>query len=349
MKRPERILHLVALFLGARTPIPFQRIQELFPEDYGRGSKSTALRMFERDKATLAELGLTLEYVPVRQEPDAEEEGYRLCRDEWRARPTLGDGERSALLAAGALSSASALCIERAELMNALCKVALSDPDPFSASEPWHWIRWEPHISGPEEEQHLDLLWQALIGRQRVSICYATADVPDGLFRQVDPWALCWERGAFLLKGFCHLRRAARTFRLSRMRRVELSARRAPSPDFAFPPRAVCAQERSPRRRPWLLPAHRPISVELSVARPFEPFIDRIFPGSVRQLSGQSEMRLRLEVTCLDNLIAHVLRQGPGVRILRPAEAVEQLCAMARAALRAHGDGAASGAERCCG
>lgn len=344
MKRPERILHLVALFLGAPEPVSFQKIQALFPDDYARGSKSAARRMFERDKVTLAELGLTLEYVPARQEPEAEEEGYRLCRDEWRARPTLGDDERAALLAAGALAHASALCIEREELGNALRKIALSDPDPFTATEPWRWIGWEPHVSGPEEQHHLDLIWRALIDRRRVSICYATAEAPDGLFRQVDPWALTWERGAFSLKGFCRLRGAARTFRLSRMRHVELGARRSASPDFARPAVAPALQAPDPRRHPWLLPVHRPIEVEVALARPFAPFIDRLFPGSVRLLTKKAEIRLRVEVTCLDNLIAHVLRQGPGVRVLSPIEAVERLCAMARAARRAHGgDGGAPG------
>ncbi len=352
MNRPERILHLVALFLGAREPINFQRIQELFPEDYGRGRQGAAQRKFERDKATLAELGLTLEYIPLRQEPDADDEGYRLCRDEWRARPALDGQERAALLAAGTLALRSALCIEREELASALRKLALSDPNPFAPTLPWDWIRFEPHVSGAGEQQHLDLLWRALIGRQSVSICYATAGAPDGFFRRVDPWVLCWERGAFSLKGFCHLRRAVRTFRVSRMRRVELDKRRALLPDEALPAGRSPDRDRArdPRRAPWLLPEHRPIAVEIEVAQPLAPFLQRLFAGSVRQVSENAAIRLQLEVTCLDNLIAHVLRQGPGVRILAPPAAVERLCALAGKALRAHGgtlSGVAPTASRC--
>ena len=57
---------------------------------------------------------------------------------------------------------------------------------------------------------------------QRVSVVYQGAANAEATRRQVDPYALVFRAGLWYLVGYCHLRRAPRTFRLDRIQKLSI-------------------------------------------------------------------------------------------------------------------------------
>ncbi len=93
----------------------------------------------------------------------------------------------------------------------------------------------------PEREAHraaaaLPKLQQAVATGKTVTFAYYSIGRDEELERTVDPYGLLLVGDEWYLIAFCHLRRAIRTFRLSRLRSRVTFATRAPH-DFAPPPR----------------------------------------------------------------------------------------------------------------
>jgi predicted DNA-binding transcriptional regulator YafY len=76
------------------------------------------------------------------------------------------------------------------------------------------------------------LLRKSVREKRRVEILYAGMSHPEPTRREVDPYALVHRWGWWYIVGYCHLRQAARMFRLDRM--LEL---RQLDEKFAIPPR----------------------------------------------------------------------------------------------------------------
>ncbi|WP_375056803.1 helix-turn-helix transcriptional regulator [Zobellella sp. DQSA1] len=67
----------------------------------------------------------------------------------------------------------------------------------------------------------LPVLADAIQSQRRLALHYHSRK-DEGLTREVDPYGLVFYYGRWYLGGFCHLRRALRSFRLDRMRDVSL-------------------------------------------------------------------------------------------------------------------------------
>src|SRR5206468_9128682 len=91
--RSKRLLDLVMILLGARTPVTYREIREQFAA-YQTLNAEAGLRAFERDKADLLDLGVPIRYVTPDEDDSLEDGGYvidlkrfkmpevRLTRDE---------------------------------------------------------------------------------------------------------------------------------------------------------------------------------------------------------------------------------------------------------------------------
>src|SRR5690242_15788095 len=73
--RSKRLLDLVMILLGARTPVTYREIREQFPA-YQTLNAEAGLRAFERDKADLLELGVPIRYVTPDEDDSLEDGGY---------------------------------------------------------------------------------------------------------------------------------------------------------------------------------------------------------------------------------------------------------------------------------
>ena len=78
--KQERLLNLVSLLLKARQPVPWGEIRSgLLGYDDPEESEAAAVRRFERDKASLREMGIPVEY---RQAEAPDGAGYVIPRSQ---------------------------------------------------------------------------------------------------------------------------------------------------------------------------------------------------------------------------------------------------------------------------
>jgi proteasome accessory factor B len=82
--RTKRLLDLVVLLLDARRPISLAELREQFGE-YRTTKPEAGARAFERDKATLLEMGVPLRFVTPEEDAEAPSEGgYLIDRQKYR-------------------------------------------------------------------------------------------------------------------------------------------------------------------------------------------------------------------------------------------------------------------------
>ncbi len=315
MERAERLLDLVAVFLNAREAIAWSEIQESFPDDYARGSPEANIRKFERDKADLAELGLTLTYV---QGEDRDKDGYLLDRSTYYL-PTLvlEKDELAVLYAAGAAALAEPAFPFRQDLVHALEKMAFAAGADPTASRDWS------RLSVPRERDGVASLgrWvsdlsRAVTNRKSVELRYRAQGSGEVTRRKVDPYGLLYRFGAWVLVGHCHLREDLRTFRVDRITAMNVNTARPRSTDFEVPASFRLADHAI--TRPWEYHRHPVIEVELRLAPNLAFLAQRTFQGAEVRGRDRRGTRLLLKVSDREAFLRALLPLGAGVEILRP-------------------------------
>lgn len=103
--RTKRLLDLVVLLLDARRPIAYAELREQFGE-YRTAKPDAGIRAFERDKATLLEMGVPLRWVPAEESPEAQGEGgYVIDRKSYRLPEITLQPDEVAILVATAAAA----------------------------------------------------------------------------------------------------------------------------------------------------------------------------------------------------------------------------------------------------
>lgn len=103
--RTKRLLDLVVLLLDARRPISLAELREQFAE-YRSAKPEAGARAFERDKATLLEMGVPLKWVTPEDTADAPGEGgYLIDRQKYRLPEVSLTADEVAVLVATAAAA----------------------------------------------------------------------------------------------------------------------------------------------------------------------------------------------------------------------------------------------------
>jgi proteasome accessory factor B len=316
VERAERLLDLVALFLNAREAIAWSEIQEAFPDDYARGSPEANIRKFERDKADLAELGLTLTYV---QGEERDKDGYLLDRGSYYLPAlTLGKDELAVLYAAGAAALAEPAFPFRQDLVHALEKMTFAAGADPALSRDWS------RFSAPRERdetaalgKRVSDLSRAVAGKKSVEMHYQAQTSGEITKRRVDPYGLLYRFGSWVLVGYCHLRQDLRTFRVDRIVELSVNTARPRSTDFEVPKDFRLSDHSV--TRPWEFHRHRPMEVVLRLAPEVAFLAERTFSSAVkRQTDRKGGVKLTLVVSDTEALLRALLPLGPGVEIVSP-------------------------------
>ena len=242
-----RRLSLVALLLARNGhPAGAAEIRDKV-EGYPLMTDDAFKRRFYEDRAELAALGIA-----IAAEPDADGAGelYSLSASAYYLPPVELDHDELAALAA-CLAVLEDHFAYSQPLRLALLSLAQGRPELVTEAA-------TPALAVlPEEDEGealaaLPKLQAAIADRKTVRFDYYAIGRDQVMTRTVDPYGLQLVAGEWYLLGWCHLRLALRTFKLSRIRSRVTHATRAPH-DFAPPPDFDLAAYRD--RAAWQLGA----------------------------------------------------------------------------------------------
>ena len=240
--RSKRLLDLVMILLRARSPLTYRDIREQFPS-YQTLNVEAGLRAFERDKADLLDLGVPIRYITPDEDDALEDGGYVIDLKRFKMPEVrLTPDEISALVLAGSVAHAMPGGAYPKIVDLALKKLAFDLPDlpdtptefPRAAASPTVLVHFPERPVRPELPDIYATLEAATRLRKRVTLTYQTAATGMVSRRDVDPYAMLYREGAWLVVGWCHLRGDVRSFRVDRIREAAM-APKPKSPDFERP------------------------------------------------------------------------------------------------------------------
>lgn len=371
----QRWLDLLAVLVGRRLPVSVDEIMERVPAYRDRWlsddetARESVRRMFERDKDELRGLGLPLRKGRRRDEGLVEGDGYLIPRRDFYL-PYLRlvlDGEEG--------RSASPHAVGRVELSEeeartavvALREVLLLPSFPFRHEarralrkltfdldpvlverSPEEGDELDPRVrildrpGGADPEGVLGTLLDALYARHRVRFRYHSIGRDAKEEREVEPWGLLFQWGAWYLAARDAEREGdpePRLFRVDRMAGARFSRPGTSGPDFDVPEgfdlRAYAG------RRAWDLREEGATEEEVVVR--FLPPLSRVAmrngwgtpleTGEGKEAGSEALLR-RFSVQRLDPFLRWVLSLAGEAEVVSPRRAADELARMAQEVLR---------------
>ena len=323
--RSKRLLDLVMILLRARTPVTYRDIREQFPA-YQTLNVEAGLRAFERDKADLLELGVPIRYVTPDEDDSLEDGGYvidlkRFKMPEVRLLPD----EISALVLAASVAHAMPGGAYPKIVDLALKKLAFDLPElpdtPTEFPRPAHnaptvLVHFPEKAlpARPELGEIYATIEAATRMRKRVTLTYQTAATGMVSRREVDPYALVYREGAWIVVGWCHLRHEIRSFRVDRIHEAVM-APKPKSPDFERP--ADFDAKSYATRSPWTFASEPPEEVQLALSAEAAEIANEDFgPTAVKRIDGE---RTLITFDCANPEFAasRVLAAKGAIQVLR--------------------------------
>lgn len=320
MQKAQRLLDLAAFLLRAAEPVSWREIQEQFPEDFGRSSGEAAIRKFERDKAELLELGIPVRYAPGDEDLPA---GYLIDRDEFYLPDLKLPPEDLALLyLAGSAALAQGTFPYGRDLAHALNKLSFAARAPGVEAAANVGRRLSAEDAEGEEGgdagsgARMEELSRAVALKKRVHITYEGAERRERTERDVDPYGLYQKGGAWYVVGWCHLRKAIRTFSLGRIRTLAVNATAPRTPDFTARPEFRLAELAT--QEAWEFSVHAPQRCRVRLDAPLSPELVQSFGPRARVKELDVGAVVEVDATNGEALVRHVLSLGDRAEILGP-------------------------------
>lgn len=332
--RSKRLLDLVMLLLRARSPVAFRDIRDQFAA-YQTVNIEAGLRAFERDKADLLELGVPIRYITPDEDDALEEGGYVVDLKRFKLPEVhLTPEEVSALVLAASVARAvpsesysqivdlalKKLAFDAGELPDTPMEFP-PPPRAVAHREPVLVHFPSPHRQTRELSDAFSRLEAATRGRKRVTFRYRAASTGYAQERTVDPYGLIYRRGAWLLVGYCHLRRDVRSFRLDRTGAIR-TAPKPKSPDFERPEdfdvRAYA------NRSPWTFRPEPVEVVELEIRPEAAAAANEDFgPDAARVSAEDGAVRVRFSCGNPEYAVSRILAAKGGL-LLRAGERTKE-------------------------
>ena len=323
--RSKRLLDVVMILLGARTPVTYREIREQFPA-YQTLNAEAGLRAFERDKADLLELGVPIRYVTPDEDDSLEDGGYVIDLKRFKMPEVrLTADEISALVLAASVAHAMPGGAYPKIVDLALKKLAFDLPDlpdtptefprrvsPVLVHFPERKVPMRPDQEEPGEVYAT--LESATRLRKRVTMTYQAAATGMTSKRDLDPYALVYREGAWLAVGWCHLRKEIRSFRVDRILQAD-QAPKPKSPDFERP--TDFDIKSYAQRSPWTFVVDPPEEVQLLLSAEAAEVANEDFgPTFVKRAEGDRTL-VTFDCSNLEFAATRVLAAKGAIRVTR--------------------------------
>jgi proteasome accessory factor B len=333
MQKDQRLLDLAALLLKAAEPVSWREIQEQFSDDYA-GKGEAAIRKFERDKADLLELGIPVRWVAGDEDLPA---GYLIDKDEFYLPDLKLPPEDLALLyLAGSAALANGTFPYARDLAHALNKLSFAARAPGASEAAAAAARHLSSESGEAAEAvpgaiaaRVEELSRAVAQKKRVHLVYLGAERRERTERDVEPYGLFQQGGAWYVVGWCLWRRAIRTFHVARIESLGVNPAAPRTPDFQ--PRKDFSLADHATRETWEYAHHPPVRCRVRLDPPLSAEVRASFGPRARVAEEGGGAVVEVDATNSEGLLRHVLALGDRAEILAPKELRQR----ARAALAA--------------
>ena len=303
MQKTERLV-AITLLLQSRGKMTADRLASILDV-----SVRTIYR--DMDALSLAHVPVSMDYGPGG--------GYFLPGDYQIERASFTSEEVVALALGGALAGGSRLFESGDGLRRALFKLEATLPEEYRAevraarerilfdTTPWH------HHSPAAE--HLETVRSAVWDARQLDLFYPRSGSPGLEWRRVEPHGLVCKAGVWYLVAYCRKRRDFRTFRVDRIRDIEVRAETTtPRPDFdleAYWERARVNFEQQ----------SLPFALTLLVSEGSLPRIRSEGEILEHHPDGSAVVRVHLESAAA--AVHYALWVGPGARVIHPPEVAD--------------------------
>ncbi|MBL9045373.1 MAG: WYL domain-containing protein [Myxococcales bacterium] len=366
--RTKRLLDLVVLLLDARRPISLAELREQFAE-YRSAKPEAGARAFERDKATLLEMGVPIRYVTLEDVEDAPSEGgYIIDRQKYRLPEVVLSPDEVAVLVATAAAVRHQSDFPYRHAAELAVRKLMFDLSGLPARRRSRRSAQQHGSTAPSPAQldvmvhlpttyksgslasHLEQVETAIHNRKRITFEYdahrGSGWLSDGdtggtessvigpSLREVDPYGLVYRQGAWLLVGFCHRAQGLRRFRIDRILKLTV-APRPKTPDFDIP--ADFSLQEQGAISPWRFEREAKVRARLFVSADTPWVADEDFGPAARSPGadhGQPGTLVEFECGNPDYLISRVLSASGSLRVLAPVTLRQRVTETARAISR---------------
>ena len=366
--RTKRLLDLVVLLLDARRPISLAELREQFAE-YRSAKPEAGARAFERDKATLLEMGVPIRYVTLEDVEDAPSEGgYIIDRQKYRLPEVVLSPDEVAVLVATAAAVRHQSDFPYRHAAELAVRKLMFDLSGLPARRRSRRSAQQAGATAPSPAQldvmvhlpttyksgslasHLEQVETAIHNRKRITFEYdahrGSGWLSDGdtggtessvigpSLREVDPYGLVYRQGAWLLVGYCHRAQGLRRFRIDRILKLTV-APRPKTPDFDIP--ADFSLQEQGAISPWRFEREAKVRARLFVSADTPWVADEDFGPAARSPGadhGQPGTLVEFECGNPDYLISRVLSASGSLRVLAPVTLRQRVTETARAISR---------------
>ena len=345
ISKSERLLNLLSFLLKSRRPVTLAEIREsVVGYRESSGKEASLERRFERDKASLRELGVPVKFVG---EDEVAGPGYVIPRDAYfLPRVELSPEEAAILAAAGRVALTGAAGPVSDALQSALRKLQFDSPIPGGirqTAEERFLFQRGPSTSDPREHANLRALTHAVLNRRAVRFTYYTMAADRVGRRTLEPYGIGFSDGHWYLAGHDLGRKAVRVFRIDRIRgEVKRLHAQSARPEFEVP--ADFRVQDSIGMPPWLFGKAERVTVRMRFDADVAFMVRlRPAPGDKWQEHRDGSATLTRQATSLDALLTWVLGFGRHVEVLDPPAFRKSVGEALRAAAVLHKDSGKGG------
>ncbi|MEK6646705.1 MAG: WYL domain-containing protein [Candidatus Firestonebacteria bacterium] len=310
----ERLINLVAYLLNSRVSVSWEIIRKQM-QGYEKASDSTALRMFERDKAELKEIGVPISY---------DGEGYSISKEHYYLPELNLTPDEMFLLQICSQSLKKTPGFNRIPEVTSVVHKAMFDAcdlfpsDYAQAMEKNYILNFSLGTDTEKVSKLVKTLFDAIFKRKCVFMQYYSIGEDKKGSRTVEPYSLLIRKGIWYLVGKDIAKKDMRVYKLIRISKISVNKKSPEKPDFTVPKDFKIKDYLG--KRAWELSnTDGTIEVKVKYSSDISWWVKENFSDRNEvQMNSDGSCIIKFKVNTIDSLIRWIMRIGEKAEILSP-------------------------------